>query len=237
MLKEPPAGFISPQINKWSKRLLISFWLGFGLLAVGLVFVLLPIVTITIIPQVEELELPVVLQIDLKLPSVLEKAGVVPGYALTTLEEEKIWLAKGYEIFSVGDNRIAAARNHLLSSLKTVTERSLAPDLAVLPEEPEVAWGQLKEGFSNNVYNLPVKIKIKTYHKFPLTDWVKYISGLPFDKAQIWLKGQLWVKDISIQAHPNFLANIRQNIPLNGSLIRFRLDNNGKTSILQWRSR
>lgn len=228
---------LSPQINRWSKRLLLFFWLGFALLAIGLVFILLPVITINIVPQVERLELPITLQIDLKLPSVLEKVGVVPGYALTSLEEEKVWLAKDYQIFSSGDKKIAVSKNHLINSLKIVSERSLAPDLAVLPEEPEVVWGQLRVGFSDSVYNLPAQVKIKTYHKFPLADWVEYISGLPFDKAKNWLEKQLWVKSISIEANPSFLANIRQNIPLNGSLIRFRLDNNGKTSILQWRSR
>ncbi|MBU1039167.1 hypothetical protein KKC17_03030 [Patescibacteria group bacterium] len=236
MVKNEPIIGWSPQINRWSKRLLIFFWLGFLLLASGLFFILLPIVTISIEPQIDQLELPVTVQVDLKLPSVLEKVGVVPGYEIFSNEEEQIWLTKNYKIFTVDNKKIAVSQNHLINSVKTLSARSLAPDLALVPEEPEVVWGQLKSGFAENIYNLPTTVKVNTYHDFPLADWAQYITGLPLEKTQDWLSKQLWVKSISIDVYPRFLAKIRQNMPMNKSLIRFRLDNNGKTSILQWRS-
>jgi len=227
---------VQPQINRWSKRWLLFFWLVFLLLALGLVFTLLPVVTITIVPKTEVINFPVTIQVDLSLPKVLEKVGVVPGKLLNVADSTEQWQNQGYVVYHWKDYRVAVLSSYLQTAAQVLLNRSLPEDLLPLPEDPRISWGEFKAGYSDQVYNLSGVVTAKIYHRFPLSDWAGHLSGLSFTNAAVWLKSQVGVQDIIITGQPSFLAKIRQNIPLNAKLLKFRLDNGGKTSILQWHS-
>ncbi len=221
------------------RNLKLAWYLfGFGclFLLIGVGIKLLPVVEIQITPKYENINIDTTVQVDLSLPDIITPIGIVPGRLLNKGEENGLSMS-GYNIYETPRGAVAVKKSDLEQSVNRFILKSIPEDQEIISGTEQITWDQPSKITNSNFFNVPVNIKFNSYTLYPLETWRQHLSGLSLTDTEEWLHRQQGIEAIKIIFKPSFLAKIRPKMPNNPKLIKFTLDNGGKTSILQGRSK
>ncbi len=225
--------FFKPHLGKWSSLAFYLFWLLVVTLVSGVFISLWPTAVVKITPQTDKLSLATSLHISLDLTGGSPNSWLVAGRQLQAGEDWSALERSGYRVYSVGKQNIAAAEKDLRASLDKFVKQNMPVDYLIVPESLAIMWGDYQPDKSERGLNLPVSVVFSIYRHFPVVDWKNRLADLNLNEANSWLRKQTGVNSSTISIHPAFLAKIREKLPTNPNLIRFTLDIDGKTSILE----
>lgn len=225
--------FFKPHLGKWSSLAFYLFWLLVVALVVGVFVSLWPTAMVKITPQTDKLSLATSFHISLDLTGDSPNSWLISGRQLQAGEDWAVLERGGYRVYSVGKQNIAAAEKDLRDGLDKFIKQNMPVDYLIVPDSLNIMWGNYQPDKSERGLTLPVKVIFSIYRRFPVVDWKNRLADLTIEDANKWLRKQTGVNLSEISIHPAFLAKIREKLPTNPNLIRFTLDINGKTSILE----
>lgn len=220
--------------SRHGRRWLYLF-LVFCLALVGsLFFLILPLVRVTIVPELEYINVAQVLKIDLDVSNVLPVAEVIPGeLSLSSEGVKKMGETSDIRSVKVDDSLVFYNSAQAQQVIDLALAKAVGSDYLLVPGSLSITEGQIKKLPSGRSFSLPLTVKAQVYRKFPTSEWLSYLPGLTLEEAEAKLSEYPGVSQVKIKLYPSFFARLSQILPNTAGAYRFSLDINGKSSILK----
>lgn len=202
-------------------------------LTTGVGAYILPIVTVTVVPELSPLSSHITLKVDLDAADFSLSTGVVPGRVLIIGEDVSALERLGWEVVTTEQTSLVFQTSGLVQIATTALEQQAGSDLILLPGSLSVTRGEPALSASGRVMSLPVAAQVQARRPIPVAAWRKTVLGMPTEEARDWLASQPGVVEVLLVYTPHFFAKVSQKLPTNPFALRFRLDTGGKTSILE----
>ncbi len=219
--------------SRTGRRILGVFWSLVGVALVGVGWYVLPVVSVVIVPEIEEVQVAADVRIDTALTEPLLAVGNIPGRLITDEVQRGGLAAAGFEVLSVGDVEVAYDRTHVSSLVQRKVAEILAEEFIEVPDSLSFHLSTPVASGNGRSFTAVVQAKVLAYRPMPVSLWRSHLAGMPISEAWGYLESQKGVATVMIRVQPNFLARLSHKIPKNPSSLTLTLDVEGKTSILE----
>lgn len=219
--------------SRTGRRVLIAFWSLVILVLIGVGWYVLPIVSIVIVPKIEEVPVAADVRIDTTLTEPLLAVGNIPGRLITDEAQRSGLAASGFDVISAGGSEVAYDRAHISGLVQRKVKELLTEEFVEVPDSLSFRLSAPVASKDGRSFAAVVQAKVLAYRPMPVASWRLQLAGMPISDAWGYLESQNGVATVMISVQPNFLAKFSHKIPNNRSSLTFTLDVEGKTSILE----
>lgn len=215
--------------SRHSRRWLYTFGAVLLLLVIGLALTVWPRYRLVIQPKLDQYTVTVPIKIDTGVTEVIVGSNVVPG----TLVARGSSAPAGWRLLTLPPSgQVLVNEAQVESLVRQALQQAAGPSELLLAESFSTLWAAPKT-ISASVMSVRVSATGTFRRDFKLSDWLPHLLGQNSGDALKWLKKQPGIQGAFIQGYPSFLAKVKQKLPGDPRRVRFILDINGKTSILE----
>lgn len=202
-------------------------------LLLGLSFKIWPITNIVIRPSILFYEDNVRINISLDILEPSLSTLTIPGRILTIGEDSNVLEQQHFLIRKIGGTSVVFSENDLIEVVIQSAKQTLSSDVKILYNSIDISDGYWSGTNSEKLYQGELEVAVGYYYEFPIDNWKQEIIGLTKNEALAVLQPKLGVDKVEITFVPSFMANISQKISSRGQTVKFTLDTDSKTSILE----
>lgn len=221
------------QSTKKSRAGVYIFIAGVLMVLLGVSFKIWPITEVTITPSVLFYEDEVSVNISLDLFDPSPATMTIPGRLLTIGEDVNYLIQQGYLVKKIEGTAIVFLEQDLQNMVVESAKRILSDSITVLYDNIDISDGYWNSTESKTLYQGKMEVAVAYYYDFPIDKWRQELVGLKKSEALQILQSKPGVGKVRIEFYPIIMANISQIISSRGQAVRFTLDTDSKTSILE----